>query len=86
MLTNTTNGTIEFDGYLGAVQRGDVDMFVADFTPTNERLEYFVFSTPYMIDDWVVAAPINRVQNDFADHAFLLFRMFTAQVEMSVFL
>lgn len=35
----------EYTGFLGAIQRGTVDIFAADFTPTNDRLDDFDFTS-----------------------------------------
>lgn len=37
-------------GMLGRVERNEVDMFVADFTPSAGRMEDFVFTPPFVVN------------------------------------
>ena len=68
---NSTN----FDGYMGAVQRGEVDSFVADITPSAQRLRYFEFSTPWLMNEYVIVSG-KTLYDTFARRIALLLRAF----------
>ena len=50
------DNSTDFDGFLGTVQRGEVDTFVAEITPSAQRLPYFEFSTPWLIDEHIIVS------------------------------
>ena len=68
------NGT-DFDGYLGAVQRGEVDTFAADITPSTQRLPYFEFSTPWLMDERIIVSG-KVVRDTFLRRIALMLRTF----------
>ena len=68
------NGS-EFDGYLGAVQRREVDTFAADITPSAQRLRYFEFSIPWIMGEYIIVSG-KTMHDTFAQRIALMFRTF----------
>ena len=74
----TGNGT-EFDGYIGAVQRGELDTFAADFIPSAQRIPYFEFSMPSFNTETVVVSSMWRNET-LAASIFDMARTFSADL------
>lgn len=56
--TLIANGS--FNGYLGHVERGEVDTSAADITPSAQRLHYFDFCYPWARNGHVVVSGLRR--------------------------
>ena len=45
---------------MGHIQRGDVDTFAADITPSAQRLPYFEFTVPWATTELLIVSTMNR--------------------------
>ena len=69
------DNSTDFNGYLRAVQRGEVDTFAADFTPSAQRLRYFDFSIPWLMSEYIVVSGKN-MHETFSQRIALVLRTF----------
>ena len=66
---------------LGAIDRGEVDTFAADLTPSAQRLRYFEFCTPWLVNEYIVVSG-KSVYDTFARRIALILRTFDSRTRV----